>query len=69
MLAWQMNGTQLQLSWPTSHIGWRLQAQTNSSNTGLATNWVNVSGSALTNQSTFPVNTANGSVFLRLIYP
>src|SRR5262249_53403474 len=35
---------QLQLSWPLDHLGWRLQAQTNTSGTGLGTNWGTVSG-------------------------
>ena len=30
-----LNGSQLQIAWPTNNIGWRLEAQTNSLNTGL----------------------------------
>jgi autotransporter-associated beta strand protein len=33
------------LSWPTDHTGWRLQAQTNLPHVGLTTNWVTVVGS------------------------
>ena len=60
---------QMQLSWPQDHVGWQLQIQTNSATTGLGTNWVNVPGSAATNQVFIPINPSNGSVFLRLSYP
>lgn len=62
-------GNQYQLSWPASHTGWSLQAQTNSLSTGLSGNWVTVPGSASVNQISVPINPANGSVFFRLIYP
>lgn len=58
----------LYLSWPANHIGWQLQAQTNSVKVGLSTNWVNVSGSLDTNQVIIPLNLTNGSVFYRLMY-
>ena len=60
---------QLQISWPTDHTGWQLQAQTNNLAVGLGTNWVNVSNSTQTNQVTMPANTTNGSVFFRLVRP
>ena len=60
---------QLQLNWPADHTGWRLQAQTNSSGTGLGTNWATVANSTNVNQLTLPVNVTNGSVFFRLAYP
>jgi autotransporter-associated beta strand protein len=59
----------LYLSWPTDHIGWQLQAQTNSVSVGISNNWVNVNGSTGTNQVAMPINPANGTVFYRLIYP
>jgi hypothetical protein len=59
----------LQLTWPQDHTGWRLEAQTNAPASGLGTNWFDVPGSPLTNQLSVPINAANGSVFLRLIYP
>jgi autotransporter-associated beta strand protein len=62
------NGS-LTLSWPTDHIGWRLQAQTNSPNTGLGTNWVDVPASSSTNSVTMPLDANNGSVFYRMVYP
>jgi hypothetical protein len=62
-------GDTVQLSWPSDHIGWRLQEQTNSLSTGLGTNWVTMSDSSVTNQLFIPINPANGSVFFRLVYP
>ncbi len=60
--------TNLVLSWPANHTGWQLQAQTNSLNVGISTNWVNVSGSTGTNQVIVPINLTNGCVFYRLVY-
>jgi hypothetical protein len=59
----------LTLSWPADHIGWHLEAQTNSLTSGLGTNWVTVANSATTNQVAIPLNLTNGSVFFRLVYP
>jgi polygalacturonase len=67
-VATRISGNQLQLSWPQDHLGWLLQIQTNSPGTGLGTNWIAVSDSQLTNQIFIPIDPANGSVFLRLIY-
>jgi polygalacturonase len=65
----QAGSGELQLSWPQDHLGWRLQIQTNSLNTGLGTNWVTVPNSTNVCQTNLTVNPTNGSVFLRLIYP
>ena len=65
----QVDGGQLQLSWPQDHLGWHLQIQTNSLNVGLGANWVNVPDSTTTNQIFIPINPTNGSVFLRMVYP
>jgi hypothetical protein len=59
---------QLSLSWPADHIGWHLLIQTNST-AGLGTNWQVLSGTESTNQFFLPIDRAQGSVFLRLIYP
>ena len=59
----------IQFSWPADHIGWRVQVQTNPSNAGLGTNWVDVPNSNMTNQFTAPIDTTKGSVFFRLVYP
>ena len=62
-------GSQLQLSWPADHLGWRLLIQTNNLSAGLGTNWVTVANSTNLNQTTIPVNSTSGAVFLRLVYP
>ena len=53
----------------TDHIGWRLQAQTNSVPAGLGTNWFDVPNSTATNQMAFTLDPGVGSVFYRLVYP
>ena len=65
----QVVGNNLTLSWPDDHLGWRLQAQTNSLAQGLGTNWFDIAGSTATNQISIPVTSTNGSVFYRLSYP
>jgi autotransporter-associated beta strand protein/T5SS/PEP-CTERM-associated repeat protein len=64
-----LSGNALNLSWPADHIGWRLVAQTNPVSVGLRTNWATVPGSTTTNRVVLPISTANGSVFVRLVYP
>ena len=61
-------GTNLNLSWPTDHIGWSLQVQTNPLFIGLSSNWFIVPGSTTTNNMSFPIVPTNGSVFYRLTY-
>jgi hypothetical protein len=68
-LALGVSAGQMQFNWPSDHTGWRLEAQTNSVGVGLGTNWVTVLNSATTNQIFIPINSTNGSVFFRLIYP
>jgi hypothetical protein len=63
------SGTNLLLSWPTDRIGWKLQAQTNSINVGISTNWYTITGSSTVNTWSLPIDPANGCVFCRLIYP
>jgi hypothetical protein len=65
----QMGDGLLTLAWPADHIGWQLQVQTNSIGQGLGTNWVDVAGSAITNQISIPIDPNNGNVFYRLSYP
>jgi Concanavalin A-like lectin/glucanases superfamily len=64
-----VSGNHLTLTWPSDHMGWQLQVQTNNLNVGLGTNWVNVSDSTNVNQMVVPLNATNGSVFYRLVYP
>ncbi len=65
----QSTANQLGLSWPADHIGWHLLIQTNSTASGLGTNWQTVFGSDSTNQIFLPIDPSQGSVFLRLAYP
>ncbi|HSY16710.1 MAG TPA: hypothetical protein VK815_00175, partial [Candidatus Acidoferrales bacterium] len=62
------NGS-LQLAWAPDHTGWTLQVQTASSNAGLGTNWVNVSGSTSVNTMSIPISSTNACVFYRLYHP
>ncbi len=63
------SNSSIALSWPETHRGWFLQAQTNNPNTGLGTNWFTVPGSDATNQIVILPDTAIGSVFYRLVSP
>jgi autotransporter-associated beta strand protein len=63
------SGGPLVLSWPSDHTGWRLQAQTNTLAVGLAPAWYDVADSASTNVYTMPIDSANPSVFFRLVFP
>jgi fibronectin type 3 domain-containing protein len=69
MLGFALVANQMRFTWPTDHIGWKLQAQTNSLNLGLGTNWFTVANSSTTNLLLQPVNPTNGAVFYRLTYP
>jgi hypothetical protein len=64
-----VSGPNLNLSWSGNHIGYRLEAQTNSLATGLSSTWFTVPSSSVTNAVTIPVNPANPTVFYRLMYP
>ena len=68
-LSFTFTGSNLTLSWPADHTGWRVQMQTNSLNAGLGTNWADAPNSNLTNQFSAPIVSTNGSVFFRLVYP
>jgi len=63
------DGQHLALSWPSDHIGWRLQVQTNALATGLNTNWSDVAGSTTTNLINVTLDALNGAVFYRMVYP
>jgi polygalacturonase len=68
-LVLQTSGNQFQLSWPQSHLGWRLQIQTNNLTKGIWTNWATVPNSTNVISTNLVINPANGAVFLRLVYP
>src|SRR5262249_51680277 len=68
LLSYAVGSSKITLSWPTDHVGWTLQVQTNSPTTGISTNWVTLPGSDQTNLVMFPLDKANGTVFYRLCY-
>lgn len=68
-LVWQVAGGVLTLTWPASHMGWRLEVQTNSLTAGLGTNWFTWPGAHLTNRITLDADPGGGALFFRLAYP
>ncbi|MGC3956571.1 MAG: hypothetical protein QM813_00920 [Verrucomicrobiota bacterium] len=64
-----VSGSRLELSWPQSHTGWLLQAQTNSNGIGIGSNWITSSESSDTNRIIRIVDPAQESVFFRLMHP
>lgn len=64
-----VNGSQLQLNWPLEAAGAQLQIQTNALAVGISDNWFPVAGSTSNNTVSIPIDPANPSVFLRLVYP
>lgn len=68
----KVSGTNLTLSWPADHIGWRLLTQTNNLARGISRNtndWGTVANSASTNLVTIPINPTKPAEFYRLVYP
>ncbi len=64
--------TNLTLSWPGDHIGWRLLAQTNHLAFGISPNtndWMTVANSTTTNQISMPIIATNPGAYYRLVYP
>jgi hypothetical protein len=68
-ITYTSTATQVQLTWPADHTGYRLLTQTNAPGVGLTTNWVTVPGSTNNNTLIFPIDGTQGSVFFRLVYP
>ena len=68
-LAFSVSGNTMTLSWPADHLGWLLQAQTNSLSVGLGTNWVDVPGSDAIVSTNLTIDPANPAVFYRLRHP
>ena len=65
-----VSGSTLSLSWPSTHLGWILQSQTNAISIGLTTtNWTDIPGSGSVTQTSFTINPANPTVFFRLRSP
>ncbi len=68
-LLFAVTGAGLELSWPESYLGWRLEGQTNSPGLGLSSNWFEVPGSTATNRILLSLDPALGSVFYRMVKP
>lgn len=66
-LAFEQTGNQLDISWPV--IAGHLETQTNSTSTGIGSNWVTVPGSTATNHIVVQTDPAIGCVFYRLVIP
>ena len=64
-----VSGNTITVAWPATHLGWLLEAQTNSLNVGLRGNWVTNAGTAGVTSANFPINPNNGAVFYRLVHP
>jgi len=65
-------GTHLALSWPADHLGWSLEAQTNSLTVGIlsgSTNWYKIAGTASVTSTNLAINPTNATVFFRMVYP
>jgi hypothetical protein len=70
-ILFSVSGNSLTLSWAGDHLGWILQAQTNSLNTGLTpgAGWFDIPGSGSATNSIISMNSTNPTVFYRLRRP
>ena len=68
-ITFSVSGGTLSLSWPSDHLGWILQQQTNSLSVGLGTNWVDVAGSESVTQTNINISVPTPSAFYRLRKP
>ena len=64
-----LSGSTLTLAWPSDHLGWRLQVQTNAITTGITTNWLTWPNSTNLTSVSVQVDPAQPTVFFRLVYP
>jgi autotransporter-associated beta strand protein len=68
-LSFSVIGNTMTISWPTTHLGWFLQVQTNSLSTGLSTNWVDIAGTDGLTSKQVTIDAAAPTVFYRLRHP
>ena len=61
-----LSGNQLTLSWSSDYLGYTLQAQTNTLNAGLSSNWVDIPDSSSTTSAVITIDPNMPSVFYRL---
>ena len=66
-LSYHAAGNTLSISWPTTHLGWILQSETNS--LGLSLNWQDVAGSDSQTQVAMTISPADPPTFFRLRHP
>lgn len=67
-----VSGSSLTISWPSDHLGWILQAQTNSLGAGLSPavgSWIDIAGSSNSVSENITIDPAKPSVFYRLRHP
>lgn len=67
-ISYYVSNSNFTVSWPSSYTGWILQEQTNALSES-STNWMTVTGSAVTNSMSFSINATNPMAFFRLVYP
>lgn len=68
-ITFSVSGSSMTLSWPSDHLGWILQSQTNSLSTGLTGNWTDVNGSSAVTSINIGISPATPTVFFRLRHP
>lgn len=68
-ISYSVSGGSLTITWPATHLGWILQAQTNSLSVGLANNWVDIPGTASATQAVIAMDPTKPTVFFRLRKP
>jgi autotransporter-associated beta strand protein len=71
-ISYTLSGGNLTINWPTTHLGWILQVQTNALSVGLTTptnTWHDIPESTGVTSTNFTVNPANPTVFYRLRHP
>jgi autotransporter-associated beta strand protein len=61
------DGSTLELSWPSDHVGWRVE--TNAVSVDDSNSWFTLSGSATTNQVFLPLDPTRDHIFFRLVFP
>ena len=68
-ISYSVSGNTLTLTWPSDHLGWILQSQTNTLDIGIAHNWYDVAGSGSSTQAVIHISPLDPAVFFRLRSP
>jgi hypothetical protein len=68
-ISYIVSGSTLTISWPSTHLGWILQSETNTLRGGINTNWVDITGTAGATSAPFTINPTNPVIFYRLRHP